>query len=239
MLRLYDPRAGTVSDLRPAVPGVLSLRVPSAASDLTDLRVQLVADLVRRVAERRKLRVLVAQESTDRNALETLNVRPAPLDHLDAADLTVASGDNGDKEAGADRSVVVGPVRIAEPESLSAVSARRLDPLSVRLAVLQRPYREPLDLTWESLEFADAELRHWRAEVAFWAESPSKPMSTNYLDEAMEALGDDLDSPEALEVARRLAADADEAPGAKFETFVHLDLVLALDLVRDIGRAGQ
>ena len=57
-----------------------------------------------------------------------------------------------------------------------------------------------------------------------------------YVAEADSALCDDLNVPRALRVLRQLAADPTVPPGAKFESFLHLDLTLALDLVRDIGR---
>ena len=53
----------------------------------------------------------------------------------------------------------------------------------------------------------------------------------------LAAYDDDLDTPRALQVLRRLERDADVADGAKFEAFAHLDRLLGLDLVRDVGRA--
>ena len=51
----------------------------------------------------------------------------------------------------------------------------------------------------------------------------------------MDALNDDLDSPRALQVLRRLDKDEAVEPGAKFETFAAIDRVLGLDLVREVG----
>lgn len=61
-------------------------------------------------------------------------------------------------------------------------------------------------------------------------------MNREYVAEAEAALANDLDSPTALAVLDRLIADPDVQPGAKLETVIHLDMLLALDLVRDIGR---
>jgi hypothetical protein len=41
-----------------------------------------------------------------------------------------------------------------------------------------------------------------------------------------------------LSALDRLAADPKIPPGSKLETFIHIDLILALDLVREIGRPG-
>jgi cysteinyl-tRNA synthetase len=50
------------------------------------------------------------------------------------------------------------------------------------------------------------------------------------------AFDDDLDTPAALRVLLDLEGDASVAPGAKFESFLHLDQVLALDLSIEIGK---
>jgi cysteinyl-tRNA synthetase len=101
--------------------------------------------------------------------------------------------------------------------------------------MLRRPYREPLELDRSALEEADDHLRRVRAQVATWAQAPSKAISAVHLAEAVRILDADLDTPGALEVLRRLA-DADVPPGSKFETVSALDMLLALDLVRDVGR---
>ena len=61
-------------------------------------------------------------------------------------------------------------------------------------------------------------------------------MSSTHADEVLAAFDDDLDTPRALQVLRRLEKDADVAPGAKFETFAWADRLLGLDLVRLVGR---
>ena len=120
---------------------------------------------------------------------------------------------------------------------LSDVTARGLDPLAVRLALLEHRYRQQMDLTWQTLAAADRTLRRWREQVAEWANSPSAPMPPDYTAQITGALDDDLDTPAALRSLRALARDPGVPPGAKFETFAYADQVLALDLVRDVGRA--
>ncbi|RSN08596.1 cysteine--tRNA ligase [Nonomuraea sp. WAC 01424] len=119
---------------------------------------------------------------------------------------------------------------------LSDVAAAGLDPLAVRLAFLEHHYRQPLDLTWDTLRAADRTVRRWRARVAEWSESPSAPMASSYAERVEAAFDDDLDTPAALRILRELEEDESVAAGSKFETFLHLDQVLALDLSTEIGK---
>ncbi|MFG1948004.1 cysteine--tRNA ligase [Nonomuraea sp. NPDC048826] len=123
-----------------------------------------------------------------------------------------------------------------EPPELAAVTGAGIDPLAVRLAFLERHYRTPLDLTWDDLRAADETVRRWRGRVAEWSESPSAPMAVAHVRRAEAALDDDLDTATALRVLAELEADDSVPPGAKFESFLHLDHVLAVDLSADIGK---
>jgi cysteinyl-tRNA synthetase len=119
---------------------------------------------------------------------------------------------------------------------LGDLTRRGLDPLVLRLAFLEHHYRQQLNLTWTALDSADRTLRRWRDRVAEWATSPSRPMCAQYLTEFTAAVDEDLNTPAALGVLDRLEKDSNISPGSKFETFVHLDQLLGLDLARDIGR---
>lgn len=119
---------------------------------------------------------------------------------------------------------------------LSDVTARGLDPLAVRLALLEHRYRQQMDLTWQTLAAADRTLQRWREQVAEWANFPSAVMPADDAARITGALDDDLDTPAALRALRALAKNAEVPPGAKFETFAYADQVLALDLARQVGR---
>ncbi len=119
---------------------------------------------------------------------------------------------------------------------LADLADRGLDPLAARVAFLEHRYRQQLNLTWQTLEAADGTLRRWRERVATWANEPSKPMRADYAARIFGALDDDLDTPAAMRALRELAKDDQVPAGSKFETFVAVDQVLALDLPRDIGR---
>ncbi|SEG98808.1 cysteinyl-tRNA synthetase [Nonomuraea solani] len=120
---------------------------------------------------------------------------------------------------------------------LSDVVAAGLDPLAVRMAFLEHRYRQQMNLTWETLRAADRTVRRWRTRVAEWSESVSAPMATGYAERVESAFDDDLDTPAALRILRELERDDAVAPGAKFETFLHLDQLLGLDLSTEIGKA--
>ncbi len=221
MLRLFDARTGHVSDVLPARPGRLVLHVAPTA----DLRGLVIADLIRRLSERDRLRVF---SFSDRAPTE-LNIRPGLSGEPAGADLRV--GEISSPHAL--RQLELAPT-VSFP-SPGEVAARGLDPLALRLAMLRHHYRETLELDWDELTDAEDEIRQWRAAVARWARSPGRPMSSAYIAEADAAFCDDLNIPAALKVMRQLAADDSVPPGARFESFVHLDLVLALDLVSQIG----
>ncbi|GAA4565613.1 CysS/YqeB C-terminal domain-containing protein [Planotetraspora kaengkrachanensis] len=123
-----------------------------------------------------------------------------------------------------------------DPVLLSDVTAQGLDPLAVRLALMERHHRERAELTGETLRAAARTLRRWRRRVADWAESPSRPIDAGRAEAVQRALDDDLDVPEALRLLQDLEDDGDVAPGSRFETFLHLDHVLGLDLSADIGK---
>jgi cysteinyl-tRNA synthetase len=123
-----------------------------------------------------------------------------------------------------------------EPGPAGPVDTAGLDPLALRLALLQRPYRVAAALTRDDLEAADEVLRGWRGLVRHWALSPSKPMCAQYVADFLGALDDDLDTPAALRTLAELAADPLIPDGSKFEAFAHLDRFLGLDLAREVGR---
>ena len=52
------------------------------------------------------------------------------------------------------------------------------------------------------------------------------------------ALEDNLDTPRLISVLCGLEDDHSVRPGAKFETFLHVDRYLAVDLARDLGTAA-
>jgi hypothetical protein len=220
MLRLYDARTGQVSDIDPARPGRLVIQVAPTA----DLRGQVFADLVRRVAEGQRLRVFLFSDL----CLDDLNVRPGLSGEPSGADLGVG-------HLSSRRALAVGRCATRLPTP-GEVTARGLDPLALRLAVLSRHYREEIALTWDDVETSAATLTRLRDRMAEWARSPGRPMSKEHVARAESALLEDLDVAGAFEVIAELADDPSVEPGAKLETLIRLDLALGLDLVAHLGR---
>ncbi len=118
------------------------------------------------------------------------------------------------------------------------VVARGHDPLALRLAFLSSRYRQQANLSWDGIAAADRTLARWRTVVAGWAESPSEALAQDVADELLAAFEDDLDTPRALQVLRRLEKDADVSDGAKFETFAWADQLFGLDLARQVGHSA-
>lgn len=217
-MKLFDPAVGEVTAVAPATGRILRI----AAAD--GVRVAVVADLLRRVAERQRWRTGVAGHSslTDRQLLY-LNVHPFQ-DPAAGAELVVHA-------AGAAAPVEGRSIPVAE---LAPADAERADSLSVRLVLLRQHYREPVSLDPDCLAAAEADLSRWRGLVAGWAELPSAAMAG--VEAVVERIEDDLDLPGALRCLDALAADDSISPGARFEAFAHLDRLLGLDLASEIGR---
>jgi hypothetical protein len=223
VFRLYDAARGQVGPVRPGRPGELRIWVAGG------LRAHLLADLIRRVAERHHLRVSVWQHAPA--ATDGLNIYPAEFSGRPPEPFDVAVARAGQLPDGS-------PPHQIEPGEVSpeAPDVTGLDPLALRLALLEHRYREPVVLARDALEAADQMLRRWRGLVAGWALEPSKPMCAQYTGDFLGAFDDDLDTPAALRTLQALAADAVIPPGSRFESFAYLDQWLGLDLARDIGR---
>lgn len=120
---------------------------------------------------------------------------------------------------------------------VSDITARGLDPLSLRLAFLQHRYRQQMNLTWQVIEAGHETLQRWRTKVAAWATAPSEAMNSAYANQISAHFNEDLDTPRALQVLREVERDPALPDGAKFETFAHVDRLFGLDLVREVGKA--
>jgi hypothetical protein len=216
--------------------------VVSPAARAAGLRSCLTGDLVRRVAERHRLRVSTWQQAPEeqpaedgagqtlRTAWDELNVYPAELAAEPPDPLDVAVAGAGQPAGSAAHRLQPGAVQPGAPDTTG------LAPLALRLAFLEHHYREPVHLSRDALEAADRAVRHWRELVAGWADSPSKPMCAQYTGDVLGAFDDDLDTPAALRTLRALGADSQIPPGSKFESFAYLDRLFGLDLASEVGR---
>ncbi|MCC5574376.1 hypothetical protein IMZ11_01815 [Microtetraspora sp. AC03309] len=232
MLRLHDTLRDSVERVAPAGARALRMYVSTPPGPLS----YLLPDLVRRVIERHGLRVLTHGDAGEPGPL-ALNIHlSTPLPYAgEPVDLVLGPGGPDGRHR-----VVGGPLLFegnAPADTLvSDVEAAGLDPLAVRLALLEHHYRGPVDLSWDALRSADRTVRRWRGRVARWAESPSGPIARERAARIREAFDDDLDTPLAVRLVRELEIDDSVAPGSRFETFLHLDHILGLDLSSDIGK---
>jgi hypothetical protein len=223
VLELPDSGTARATPVRPARPGRLSIWV--AGPDRP--RPCLLADLVSRIAERHHLQASVSQPAPA--GWDTLNVHPAEVSASPPEPLDVAVAPAGEAAGSPAHRIEPGAARPPVPDLAGA------DPLALRLALLQHPYREALTLGSRDVVAADAVLRHWRELVSHWALSPSRPMCAEYVADVLGALDADLDTPSALRSLAGLAGDQEIPHGAKFEAFAYLDRFLGLDLARDVG----
>jgi hypothetical protein len=224
VLQLPDSGTARATPVRPARPGELRIWVAGPGQP----RPCLLADLVWRVAERHHLRPSVSQPAPA--GWDTLNVYPAEVSASPPEPLDVAVAPAGEPAGLPAHRIQPGEVRPPVP-GLTGV-----DPLALRLALLQHPYRTGLTLGRDDLVAADTLLKHWRGLVQHWALSPSRPMCAEYVADFLDALDADLDTPSALRSLAGLAGDREIPDGAKFEALAYLDRFLGLDLARDVGR---
>lgn len=105
-----------------------------------------------------------------------------------------------------------------------------IDPLALRLALLENRYRSQMDLTWESLRAANSTLVRWRNAMAAWGDSLELLADS----EIQTALSEDLDTPRALLRLRAIEKDQNISPENKRQIFNFADQVFALDLSRKI-----
>ena len=103
---------------------------------------------------------------------------------------------------------------------------RGFDPLAVRLCFLENRYRSQMDLTWASIEAADATLKRWRKKIKNWGNQlPQKD------EEFLAIIDNDLDTPKAIQYLRTLEKNENSTNRAAL--FLYADQILGLDLARE------
>jgi hypothetical protein len=272
VLTLYDAATQELETIRPGHRGELRVLAVTpelddpADPDLARLRAWLLADQIRRTAERGHLvptvcevtapgqpgaGPLAAEVRAALNLYPPARIAPAgePVDRTaefaggGTPALDIGTGDTG-WLAGLDviryhaarTGIVTAGPAGDGPRRWSEVINRDLDPLTLRVVLTRHRYRDDAAVTWDLLAAADQLLSVWRGLVAEWANSPSAAMPERYADAVTAAFDDDLDTMSAMAQLMMMIIDPEVAPGAKFETFAAADRLLGLDLARDIGR---
>ncbi len=107
---------------------------------------------------------------------------------------------------------------------------RDLDPLALRLSLLENRYRSQMDLTWAGLEAANSTLKRWRTNLQAWGEGNEHLMDL----EILSAIERDLDTPRILIRLRAIEKDLSIPNEVKRSIFLYADALLGLDLDRRI-----
>ncbi|MBI2598898.1 cysteine--tRNA ligase [Candidatus Curtissbacteria bacterium] len=111
--------------------------------------------------------------------------------------------------------------------TLSDLSKRGIEPLSLRYLFLTAHYRSKLNFTWESLEAAQNALSNLRGEVAGW-DAP-KIGCSEFEGDFKNATRDDLDMPRAIATMWEMVK-SDYPGSAKRQSILVMDKVLGLGL---------
>jgi cysteinyl-tRNA synthetase len=115
---------------------------------------------------------------------------------------------------------------------VSDISARGLDPLALRLALMENRYRAQIDMTWQVITAADATIARWRTAMGTWGTGSE----VKYDQEIHSHFMNDLDTPKALLRLRAIEKDSAIGNQDKRAIFLFADQLLALDLDRTISR---
>lgn len=108
------------------------------------------------------------------------------------------------------------------------IIAAGLDPLALRLSLLENRYRSQMNLTWDSLRAAGLTLERWRSLLATWGQGDERKFDP----EIFSHLMNDLDTPKVLIRLRAIEKDSTLGVLDKRAIFLYADQVLALDLNR-------
>ena len=110
---------------------------------------------------------------------------------------------------------------------LQDVIDRGLDPLALRLCLLENRYRSQMDLTWSSIQAAHELLLRWRGKISEWAGSEPSVNLWEVDSEIESAINNDIDTPKIL---IRLRAIEKSDQKNKRALFMYADQILGLNL---------
>lgn len=114
---------------------------------------------------------------------------------------------------------------------------KHVDPIAFRLLVLQSHYRKPTSFSLDNVEAARNRLQHWRTIAALRhqthdtiADDSEKDVSLRAAPYALlEALNDDMNTPEALTIIDKAFAELDDAPLASIHRHGLRELLDTID----------
>ena len=117
---------------------------------------------------------------------------------------------------------------------VSDITERGLDPLSLRLTLLENRYRSQIDMTWQTITAADATLKRWRKALSSWGTSDEIKLDIEIHGYFMN----DLETSKALLRLRAIEKDESIGNQDKRAIFLYADQVLGLDLNRTVAEAA-
>jgi cysteinyl-tRNA synthetase len=104
---------------------------------------------------------------------------------------------------------------------------RGIDPIALRLCLLENRYRSQMDLTWKSIEAAHELLLRWRGKISAWASEEGIQGTAEIDPEIESAIENDIDTPKIL---LRLRAIEKSEVKNKRALFMYADQILGLNL---------
>ncbi|MFG3591138.1 cysteine--tRNA ligase [Bradyrhizobium sp. RDI18] len=113
-------------------------------------------------------------------------------------------------------------ITINELLTTDKFGGRRWAGEALRFAMLQTPYREPIDWTVRSLEQAASRLRGWKD---FAADRTQSHVSRGLFDEVIGLLMDDLNTPAALNLIDRVTKNENASNRDRYTVYKTLDLL--------------
>ena len=116
---------------------------------------------------------------------------------------------------------------------IDEIVKKGFDPLALRYLFLTAHWRDKLNFTWKSLEAAQNALDNLREIIRDWDEL--KIGCAQYEQDFMEALNNDLNTPQALAVLWNMVK-SDYPTSAKAKTLLEMDKVLGLNLNEYLGK---
>jgi cysteinyl-tRNA synthetase len=97
-----------------------------------------------------------------------------------------------------------------------------------------------MDLSWSSLSAANQTLTRWRKKYQEWKKDSSSPNQTqinSVLEKISQDFANDLDTPRALQVIRKMEKDSGLTDSEKMKIFEMSDQLFGLDLTRSINES--
>lgn len=123
--------------------------------------------------------------------------------------------------------------------TLRDIIAKGFDPLALRYLFLSATYRTKLNFTWEALTGAQNALHKLRSlarSLPLLSAEGAEVVGTEHEKAFLEALNNDLNTPQALAVVWNMLNDASLPSSSKAESLLKFDRVLGLGLEAHIGR---